>query len=126
MSMRFPLCLTVREMPPISWLASSTMGCTSERRRNSRAAVSPAGPAPMRRAVLGMNTPDAYDRRPLAHGARTLTREHFFERPRAINTTVTGEMLDDTRISCHAALDAHACPDFLYAGQREGHVCGFH
>src|ERR1700744_5280692 len=31
--------------------------------------------------------------------ARTLTREHFFERPRAFHTTVTGETLDDIRIS---------------------------
>jgi hypothetical protein len=64
-----------------------------------------------------MNTPDAYDRRPLAQDARTLTREHFFSGPRAINTTVTGEMLDDIRISCHAAPDAPACPDFLYAAK---------
>jgi len=37
----------VREMPPISWLASMTMGWMSDRRASSMAAVSPAGPAPM-------------------------------------------------------------------------------
>jgi hypothetical protein len=31
-----------------------------------------------------------------------------------------------TRISCFAALDRAACPDFLYAGLRDGRVCGFH
>jgi hypothetical protein len=25
----------------------------------------------------------------------------------------------------YAALDPTACPDFLYAGLRNGHVCGF-
>jgi hypothetical protein len=27
--------------------------------------------------------------------------------------------------SCIATLDAAACPDFLHAGLRNGHVCGF-
>jgi hypothetical protein len=57
--------------------------------------------------------------------AETLTREHFFSGRRPINTTVTGAMLDDTRIF-PATQDAPACPDFLFAGQREGRVCGFH
>ncbi len=26
----------------------------------------------------------------------------------------------------YAAQDTTACPDFLYAGLRNGHVCGFH
>src|ERR1700723_268623 len=90
-SMRLPLWRMGREMPPISWLASSTMGWTSERRRNSRAAVSPAGPAPMSKAVLGMNTPAAYDRRPQndeAHLPRGVACP--------INNTVTGEILYGT------------------------------
>src|ERR1700727_2771817 len=73
-SMRLPLWRMGREMPPISWLA-----------------VSPAGPAPMSKAVLGMNTPAAYDRRPQndeAHLPRGVACP--------INNTVTGESLYGT------------------------------
>ena len=52
MSMRLPLNCTVLEMPPRSPLASSTMTRHRAPRSNSRAAVSPAGPAPMMTIVL--------------------------------------------------------------------------
>jgi hypothetical protein len=67
-----------------------------------------------------MNTPDAYDRRPMAQDARTLTREHFFSGPRVINTTVTGEMLDDIRISYHAAPEGCRVPGFPVRGPKRG------
>src|ERR1035437_8187301 len=51
-SIRLPLYRTVREIPPISRDASSTIGLISECFRNSKAAVNPAGPAPIIRAVL--------------------------------------------------------------------------
>src|SRR5438874_8909233 len=41
----------VHERPPMRLLASRTMGRMEERRQNSRAAVRPAGPAPMMIAV---------------------------------------------------------------------------
>src|SRR5277367_1637589 len=91
MSIRLPLCRIVREMPPISWLASSTMGCTSERRRNSRAAVRPAGPAPMSRAVFGMKTPATGDGTLLTDEAHLYRWVAF-----PINNTVTGSVLDET------------------------------
>src|SRR5437879_3713516 len=50
-SIRWPLYFTVREMPPISSLFSRTTGCISVRFRSSYAAVRPAGPAPMIKAL---------------------------------------------------------------------------
>src|SRR5690348_1685929 len=52
MSMRLPLWRIVQEMPPMRFVASSTTGRTSERRRSSSAAVRPAGPAPMMMALF--------------------------------------------------------------------------
>src|ERR1700722_3464932 len=52
MSIRLPLYLIVREIPPISSLASRRIGLISVRRSNSRPAVNPAGPAPIITAVL--------------------------------------------------------------------------
>src|SRR3954468_5096023 len=51
-SIRLPLYSTVREMPPMYVLFSSSMGFTSDRVSSSYAAVKPAGPAPMMIAVL--------------------------------------------------------------------------
>jgi len=57
MSIRLPLYRIVREIPPISSDASSTIGFTSVRRSNSSAAVNPAGPAPMITACFDMDDP---------------------------------------------------------------------
>src|SRR6185437_16139973 len=51
-SIRLPLYRTVRDMPPISREASMTIGLISDCFRNSSAAVSPAGPAPIIKAFL--------------------------------------------------------------------------
>ena len=50
MSIRLPLCFTVREMPPNSRVASSTVTSYASAPPsfiNSHAAVRPAGPPPM-------------------------------------------------------------------------------
>ena len=48
----------VREMPPISSLASRMTGVISDRRSNSKPAVSPAGPAPIMIALLHIASPE--------------------------------------------------------------------
>src|ERR1022692_4762680 len=51
-SMRLPWWLTVFEIPPTCVSASKSRGRMSERRSSSRAAVSPAGPAPAMTATF--------------------------------------------------------------------------